>query len=148
MLELAGAVALLVAFLLIQRSVREPLMPLAIWRTPGLATANLAMALLGAAWIPMRYFLNLYLQQVLGYGAFASGAALLPMTVAIMIFMIATSSGADRLGDLPRLTGGFQAAFIGAGTVTAAGAVLTVLLMRQPKPAVTGQDIRPEAVRT
>ncbi|MBG0831703.1 MFS transporter [Planomonospora sp. ID67723] len=245
-LELAGAVALLVAFLLIQRSVREPLMPLAIWRTPGLATANLAMALLGAAWIPMWYFLNLYLQQVLGYGAFASGAALLPMTVAIMIFMIAitarllgrfgakplitggllilaagvaglslvrpdgafaadvlpaslvaavgmslayipammsamsgarpedsglasgivnttyqvgsalglavmtaiaTSSGADRLGDLPRLTGGFQAAFIGAGTVAAAGAVLTVLLMRRPKPATTETDARQEAVR-
>jgi hypothetical protein len=47
--------------------------------------SNLAMALLGAAWIPMRYFLNLYLQQVLSYGAFAGGAALLPMTIAIMI---------------------------------------------------------------
>ena len=30
----------------------------------------------------------LYLQQVLGYGAFASGAALLPMTVFIMVAMI------------------------------------------------------------
>ncbi|MFI6504940.1 MFS transporter [Nonomuraea typhae] len=94
--------ALLVVFLIVQRVVREPLMPLSIWRTPGLATANLAMALLGAAWIPMWYFLNLYLQQILGYGAFASGAALLPMTVAVMIFMIGiTARLLGRFGAKP-----------------------------------------------
>ncbi|WP_259402770.1 MFS transporter [Microbispora sp. H10670] len=59
LLELAGAVVLLTLFLLVQRVIREPLMPPAVWRTPGLAVANLAMALLGAAWIPMWYFLNL-----------------------------------------------------------------------------------------
>ena len=36
----------------------------------------------------MWFFLNLYLQQVLGYGAFDGGAALLPMTVAIMVLMV------------------------------------------------------------
>ncbi|MEU5215288.1 MFS transporter [Streptomyces sp. NPDC020807] len=102
-LQLAGAAALLTLFLLLQKSVREPLMPLAIWRVPRLGSANLAMTLLGAAWIPMWYFLNLYLQQVLGYGAFASGAALLPMTVLLMIFMTAVTArlmakvGAKRL---------------------------------------------------
>ncbi|MEU4408044.1 MFS transporter [Streptosporangium sp. NPDC023963] len=243
LVELAGAVALLALFLVIQRTVREPLMPLRVWRTPGLATANLAMALLGAAWIPMWYFLNLYLQQVLGYGAFPSGAALLPMTVAIMIFMIgvtarllgrfgakplivagllvlavglaglslarpggtfavdvlpasliaavgmslayipammsamsgvrpeqsglasgivnttyqvgsalglavmtaiATSRGAAQLGNLPALTGGFQAAFIGAAAVAAAGAVLTLLLMRTPKRAARTRPQEPQ----
>jgi uncharacterized membrane protein len=37
----------------------------------------------------MWFFLNLYLQQVLGYDAFPSGAALLPMTVLIMVGMVA-----------------------------------------------------------
>jgi MFS family permease len=36
----------------------------------------------------MWFFLNLYLQQVLGYGAFEGGAALLPMTITIMALMI------------------------------------------------------------
>ena len=36
----------------------------------------------------MWFFLNLYLQQVLGYGAFEGGAALLPMTVTIMVGMV------------------------------------------------------------
>ena len=55
---------------------------------PRIAAANIAQLLLGAAWIPMWFFLNLYLQQVLGYGAFEGGAALLPMTVTIMALMV------------------------------------------------------------
>ncbi len=42
----------------------------------------------------MWFFLNLYLQQVLGYSAFPSGAALLPMTILIMIGMIALAPAA------------------------------------------------------
>lgn len=112
LLQLAGAVALLALFLLVQKSVREPLMPLKVWRIPRLASANVAMALLGAAWIPMWYFLNLYLQQVMGYGAFASGAALLPMTGLLMVFMTAITA---------RLLGRFGAkSLIGTGLLVLA----------------------------
>src|SRR5919202_58727 len=62
------------------------LVPLGIFKTRNLLGAN--MALLGAAWIPMWFFLNLYLQQIIGYGPFESGVALLPMTVTIMGWMI------------------------------------------------------------
>ena len=86
---LALAAVLLVGFVLIQVSRREPLVRLGIFRTPNLGAANLAQLLLGGAWIPMWFFLNLYLQQVLGYSAFPSGAALLPMTFLIMLGMIA-----------------------------------------------------------
>ncbi len=85
---IAGGLVLLVAFVAIQARGREPLMRLSILRTPNLAAANGAQFLLGAAWIPMWFFLNLYLQQVLGYGAFDGGAALLPMTIAIMVLMV------------------------------------------------------------
>ncbi|MEU1283138.1 MFS transporter [Kitasatospora sp. NPDC005856] len=88
LLTLAGAVVLLIAFLVVQARRREPLMRLSIFRVPNLGAANLAQFLLAAAWVPMWFFLNLYLQQVLHLGAFASGAALLPMTVAIMGIMI------------------------------------------------------------
>ncbi|MCW2765474.1 MAG: putative transporter [Nocardioides sp.] len=85
---LGAAAALLVAFFALQAKGRNPLLRLGIFRAPNLAAANLAQALLGAAWIPMWFFLNLYLQQVLGYSAFPSGAALLPMTGLIMLGMI------------------------------------------------------------
>ncbi|MGW5329396.1 MFS transporter [Streptomyces sp. NPDC004014] len=240
--ELVGAAALLTLFLVVQRTVREPLMPLGIWRVPRLGSANLAMALLGAAWIPMWYFLNLYLQQVLGYGAFASGAALLPMTGLLMVFMtaitarllarlgakpligggllvlalgllwlsavqptgtfvvdvlpaslvaalgmslayipammaamssapqeqaglasgivnttyqvgsalglaaltaLATSQGADQLGDLPALTDGFSAAFLGTAVIAAVGGLVTLFAMRTDKPTATRQSPHP-----
>jgi EmrB/QacA subfamily drug resistance transporter len=84
--------ALLGAFTIIQKRSREPLMSLRIFKTSNLLASNIVMALLGAAWIPMWFFLNLYLQQVQGYGAFESGLALLPMTAAIMALMIGASS--------------------------------------------------------
>jgi EmrB/QacA subfamily drug resistance transporter len=76
------------AFLVIQRRKKEPLIPLNIFKTRNLLASNIVMALLGAAWIPMWFFLNLYIQQILGYGPMESGLALLPMTVMIMLLMI------------------------------------------------------------
>jgi EmrB/QacA subfamily drug resistance transporter len=84
--------ALFGTFIVIQKKSKDPLIPLHIFRTTNLLASNIVMALLGAAWIPMWFFLNLYLQQIQGYGAFESGLALLPMTVAIMVLMIGASS--------------------------------------------------------
>lgn len=110
LLGLAGAAALLVAFVLIQQTRRTPLVRLAIFRTPNLGAANLAQLLLGAAWVPMWYFLNLYLQQVLGYGALASGAALLPMTVLIMVLMVTVAPRMiARFGSKTMIVGGLWA---------------------------------------
>jgi MFS family permease len=78
-------------FVALQAKLGQPLMRLGIFGVPNLAAANLAQLLLGAAWIPMFFFLSLYLQQILGLGAFASGAALLPLTVTIMIGMVAVA---------------------------------------------------------
>src|ERR671920_690068 len=89
---LSTSAALLGAFTIIQKRSRDPLMPLRIFKTSNLLASNIVMALLGAAWIPMWFFLNLYLQQIQGYGAFESGLALLPMTAAIMVLMIGASS--------------------------------------------------------
>jgi EmrB/QacA subfamily drug resistance transporter len=86
----AGLVGLVLVgvFVAVQAKSEAPLVRLGIFRAPNLAAANAAQFLLGAAWIPMFFFVNLYLQQVLGLGAFASGAALLPLTVTIMVGMV------------------------------------------------------------
>ena len=107
-------------FLTIQRRKKGPLIPLDIFRIPNLLTSNIAMALLGASWIPMWFFLNLYLQQVLNYGPFESGLALLPMTVVIMVLMISTT---------PRLMSRFgikRNLVIGLGLLAAGIAMFTL----------------------
>lgn len=98
------SVALFVVFLIAQFVRRAPLLPLGIFKAPNLAAGNLAMALLGAAWIPLWFFLNLYLQQILGLSALASGLALLPMTGTIMIVMVGFSGKLiGRFGAKPNL---------------------------------------------
>lgn len=118
LLSIAGL--MFVLFLTIQRRKKEPLIPLDIFRIPNLLASNIAMALLGASWIPMWFFLNLYLQQVLNYGPFESGLALLPMTVVIMVLMISTT---------PRLMSRFgikRNLVIGLGLLAAGIAMFTL----------------------
>jgi EmrB/QacA subfamily drug resistance transporter len=119
-ISLLGIAGLMFAlFLTIQRRKKEPLIPLSIFRVPNLLASNIAMALLGASWIPMWFFLNLYLQQVLNYGPFESGLALLPMTIMIMVLMISTT---------PRLMSRFgikRNLIIGLGLLAAGIAMFT-----------------------
>ena len=118
--SLVGGAALLAAFLGLQVFHREPLMPLSIFRTKDLAAGNAVMALLGAAWVPMWFFLNLFLQQVLGSGAFEAGASLLPMTVLMMILMVTmTGRVVARFGPRWVLVTGLLA--LGAGLAVLAG---------------------------
>jgi MFS family permease len=85
---LALSVIAFIIFIIKQKSSRDPLLPLSIFKRPDLSAANIIMALLAASWIPLWFFLNLYLQQILNYSAFRSGLALLPMTIAIMMIMV------------------------------------------------------------
>lgn len=87
----ATSIILFTIFVYYQKYSKNPLLPLSIFRVPNLTAGNVVLALLAGAWIPLWFYLNLYLQQTLGYSAFASGLALLPMTVAIMILMVGVS---------------------------------------------------------
>jgi MFS family permease len=110
----------MISFVTVQAIREQPLVPLGIFKAPNLAAANFVMALLGAAWIPMWFFLNLYLQQVLSFGAFESGAALLPMTLTIMVLMVgATSRIVGRFGFKSPLVVGLVVMAGGIGVLTA-----------------------------
>lgn len=116
---LAIAAALIAGFVVIQSRRREPLMRLGIFRAPNPAAANLAQLMLGAAWVPMWFFLNLYLQQVLGYRAFPSGAALLPMTTLIMLGMVVLAPRAmQRFGAKPMIVTGLAVLGLGLGIMS------------------------------
>jgi EmrB/QacA subfamily drug resistance transporter len=113
---LALSVGLLILFIILQKSSRQPLLPLTIFKVPNLAAGNIIMALMAAAWIPLWFFLNLYLQQVLNYSAFSSGLALLPMTLAIMVIMVGlTGKLVQRFGFKRNLVTGL--AFLTASLI-------------------------------
>jgi EmrB/QacA subfamily drug resistance transporter len=72
-LLLVASVALLVAFLVNERRVDDPLMPFHIFRVRTVTGANVVGALLGAVLFANFFLLTLYVQNVLGYSALKTG---------------------------------------------------------------------------
>jgi EmrB/QacA subfamily drug resistance transporter len=81
----AVAVALLAAFVVIERRSQAPLMRLGILRIRSLAVADSSLLLIASAMFGMFFFVSLYVQDVLGYSPLKAGLAFLPATVMIML---------------------------------------------------------------
>ncbi|HWE53976.1 MAG TPA: MFS transporter [Acidimicrobiales bacterium] len=104
---LAVAVAVLAVFGVVEaRFASSPLVPFRLFRSRAVSGANVVMFLIGAAFFSMWYFLSLYLQNVLGYGALKAGLAFFPMGVAIIIGAQTAARLIPRLGVRPLLQAG------------------------------------------
>jgi EmrB/QacA subfamily drug resistance transporter len=112
--ELAGALALLVAFVVNERRNKNPLLPLSIFRVRGLAAADATQLIAFAGFLAMFFFLTLYMQNVLGYSPIQTGAAYLPLTFGVGVAAGVTSQLLARIGTRPLIVGG---SLIAAGGV-------------------------------
>jgi EmrB/QacA subfamily drug resistance transporter len=72
---------LLIAFIVRQARIPNPLMPLRIFRSRNVSGANAIQALLVAGMFGMFFLGALYLQRILGYDALQVGLAFLPATI-------------------------------------------------------------------
>jgi MFS family permease len=72
--ELAGAAVLLGAFAVNELRVANPLIPVSILRVKGLAVADLTQMVSVAGFVPMFFFLTLYMQTVLHYSPIQTGS--------------------------------------------------------------------------
>jgi EmrB/QacA subfamily drug resistance transporter len=111
---LGAGLALIALFLLIEgRFASQPLMPLRIFRSRALSSANVIVFALGAAMFAMWYFVTLYLQQVLGYSPLKAGFAFLPMTLTIAASATISSRVVGRVGFKPLLVTGMTLLAVG-----------------------------------
>ncbi len=113
--SLAGAAALLVAFLVNERRHRSPLMPLSIFRVRGLAAANATQLIAFAGFLAMFFFLTLYMQTVLGYSSIETGLAYLPVCFVIGISAGIASQLIAKVGTRPLVVVGALVTAIGVG---------------------------------
>ena len=81
---MAAGVALLAAFIAIERRVEHPLLPLRVVADRGRGGAYLAVAIVGAGMFGVFLFLTYYMQQTLGFSPLKTGLAFLPMIAVIM----------------------------------------------------------------
>jgi EmrB/QacA subfamily drug resistance transporter len=104
--ELAGAGALLIAFLANEARRRNPLLPLSVFQIRGLAAADVTQLIAFAGFLSMFFFLTLYMQNVLGWSPIQTGAAYLPLTVVVIISAGISSQLMTRIGTRPLIVGG------------------------------------------
>ncbi|WP_049565087.1 MFS transporter [Nonomuraea sp. SBT364] len=79
----AATVVLLLAFLRIQRTARDPMLPPGVLADRGRLGANLVMLLMGAGQLATFYFLTLYMQTIKQYSPMITGLAYLPFAIGI-----------------------------------------------------------------
>ncbi len=109
---LAGAAALVLAFVAIELRSPSPLLPLRIFRMRTLAAANAAMAIVGAVAFSEFFLLTLYLQDVLHYSAVESGAAFAGFALAVVVISNVAQVVVGRIGVRPTLTAGLLASAV------------------------------------
>jgi hypothetical protein len=85
--------ALLGLFVVLQRRSADPLLPA---RMRVVALPNVLMALLGAVWLGLFYFLPLYQQRALGYTPLEAGLTQLPLALMVTFSSWATGRISDR----------------------------------------------------
>lgn len=129
----ALALALIVGFVVRQATAARPLLPLRVFRSRNVWGANLIQMLMLAAMFSFQILIALYMQNVLAYGASATGLAMLPAALAI---------GVLSLGFSARLISRF-----GERTILLTGLVLLLaarlLLIRVPVDGAYAVDLLP-----
>ncbi len=95
---LALALALIGAFILVERRAKEPIIPLRLFSNGTFRIGNIFGFCAGIAMFGAIIFLPLYLQAVQGYSATRSGLALIPVVAGILTFSIGAGLIMTRTG--------------------------------------------------
>ena len=112
MTELAASAVLLAAFVVVELGSRAPLVPLSIFRKPGLAAADVTQLVGVGGFVTMFFFLTLYMQNVLGFSPLQTGSAYLPLALCAGISSGIATGLIGRIGTRPVI---FTGALITAG---------------------------------
>jgi len=114
---LAAAAVLLAAFVVIERRVSDPILPLSIFRLRTLAGANVAALLLGGSFFAFIFVGTLYMQEVLHYSAIQTGLAWLAGSLTSVALAGLSQALVTRRGTKLVMAAGM--AMIGGGAIWA-----------------------------
>lgn len=102
----ALAIALLVTFVINEKVVKHPLIPLGVFRRRNVSGGSLVMLLMPAAMFGMFFYLSIYLQMVLHYSPTMTGIANVPFTLTIMVIAGVLSKHIAKINPKPILVFG------------------------------------------
>ena len=113
----ALGLALLAVFLFIESRVKEPIVPLDLWRDRTYAGSLVATFFASIGFFAAVIFLPRYYQVVLGESATASGYALMPLLIGVIVSSIAS-------GQIVARSGKYKVLLLGAMTLLGIGSFL------------------------
>jgi hypothetical protein len=113
--SLVLGVGMIVAFVMIERRVDHPLLPLRIITDRTRGTSFAAMLFAAMAMMSMFYFNGLFVQRIVGYEPFKAGLAFLPFSMSVMVSTMVAAKLVSKVSV--RWITGF-------GTLLAAGGLL------------------------
>ncbi|WLI90789.1 MFS transporter [Massilia sp. R2A-15] len=110
---LAGALALLAAFVRMERKAKQPIMPLRLFASRERCAAYAARALFLGAMIGFFFFTTQFLQEVVHFPPATTGLAFLPMTLVNFAVAMAVPRLTRRFGNAPLLAAGLATSLAG-----------------------------------
>jgi len=113
LLALPVAAVLLVAFVLVELRVPEPIIPMSIFRIPAIAISSAAGALFSAAMFGATTYVPLYVQGVLGGSPTLAGGMITPMIVGWPVASLVAGRLLLKLGFRPLIVGGLGLSVVG-----------------------------------
>jgi EmrB/QacA subfamily drug resistance transporter len=108
-----GGVACMAAFMIVERRVRTPILPLEIFRSRQFSGVNATTFLVYAALNGLFFLLMPQLQGNLHYSALRAGAALTPANVIMLVLSPITGRASARIGPRVLMTVGALVAAVG-----------------------------------
>jgi MFS family permease len=132
---LAGSATLLALFVAVERRVPAPLVRLGILRSGPLVRANLGAVLFAGAFVGFQFVLVLYLQELRGWSALATGLAMLALAGDAVLAPTLTPWLVNRFGNVRVIFAGLLAAgvsyasFLWIGADTAYAAMLPAMIL-------------------
>ncbi|REE94952.1 MFS transporter [Thermomonospora umbrina] len=115
---LAAALALLGAFVAVERRAAQPLTPLWLFAHRDRGASYAIMLLFASGMFGMFYFLTLYLQQVQGMSPLEAGVGFLPLTVPLFVVARLAPRLLARFGARRLIVGGLALLVAGLGWLT------------------------------
>jgi len=108
------ALVVLVAFVLIERRVRAPIVPLRIFRSRTVSLSQVVIVAFMTAFFGWFFFSPLYLQRVLGFGALQTGLGFLPAMLAFAAMSLGIAAWiVGQVGPKRALLAGMSIAVVG-----------------------------------
>lgn len=117
-----------------ERSTKQPMLPLGLFKVRNFWVGNLATVLIYGGLSVATFVIVIFLQQVANYSAFKAGLALMPIT--IIMFFLSSKFGALSGKYGPRLFMGFGPIIAGLGFLWMLGADASASYFVQILPAI------------